>query len=110
MENMGEKVKSRWTRSFFTALDRKNDEEKYICDICQKDLASPSNLALHRNTHVIERPYKCEPCQVSFVTQGKKKIINLIESNIIELLLLINKNYQIFPLLIFNRSSTETHP
>lgn len=65
-----EKIKSRWTRSFFTALNRKNDEEKYICDICHKDLATPSNLTLHRNTHVIERPYKCEPCQVSFNTQG----------------------------------------
>lgn len=65
-----EKIKSRWTRSFFTALNRKNDEEKYICDTCHKDLGSPSNLTLHRNTHVIERPYKCEPCQVSFNTQG----------------------------------------
>lgn len=70
MEASVEKLKSRWTRSFFTALDRKTDDEKYICDICQKDLASPSNLALHQNTHSIERPYKCEPCQVSFVTQG----------------------------------------
>lgn len=66
-----EKIKSRWTRSFFTALNRKNDEEKYICDTCHKDLGSPSNLTLHRNTHVIERPYKCEPCQVSFNTQGR---------------------------------------
>lgn len=65
-----EKIKSRWTRSFFTAVNRRTDEEKYICDICQKDLNSPSNLALHQNTHVIERPFKCEPCQVSFVTQG----------------------------------------
>lgn len=66
-----EKVKSRWTRSFFTALNTRNDEEKYICEVCNKDLANPSNLMLHRNTHVIERPYKCEPCQVSFNTQGK---------------------------------------
>ena len=67
-----EKVKSRWTRSFFTALDRKNNEEKFICDICDKEVNSPSNLALHRSTHVIERPYKCETCQTSFHTQGKR--------------------------------------
>jgi len=66
-----DKIKSRWTRSFFTAVDRRSDEEKYSCDICHKVLAGPSTLNLHRSTHVIERPYKCEPCQVSFNTQGK---------------------------------------
>lgn len=72
MDN-NQKVKSRWTRSFFTALNRRNDDERYVCDICHKDLASPSSLTLHRNTHVIERRYKCEPCQVSFHSQGMQR-------------------------------------
>uniref|UniRef100_A0A6G1SJX5 Transcription factor E4F1 n=2 Tax=Aceria tosichella TaxID=561515 RepID=A0A6G1SJX5_9ACAR len=64
------KVKSRWTRSFFTALNTRGDEERYSCEICQKDFASPSNLTLHSQVHVIERKFKCEPCQVSFHSQG----------------------------------------
>lgn len=79
-----EKIKSRWTREFFTALDRKNEEEKYICDICHKDFNSPSNLSLHKNTHVIERRFKCEPCQVSFNTSGKSSPLyyNTLTENI----------------------------
>lgn len=66
-----EKIKSRWTMSFYTGLDIRNREEKYICDICNKDLLNPSNLRLHRDTHVLERSYKCHTCQVSFFTEGK---------------------------------------
>jgi len=76
-DNDAQKVKSRWTRSFFTTLDRRHNEERYVCDICHKDLASPSTLKLHKNTHVIERRYKCEPCQVSFHSQGKFVSVSL---------------------------------
>lgn len=65
-----EKIKSRWTRAFFTTLDRTNEGEKYICDICHEDFSNSSTLSLHKNIHLKERPFKCEPCRVSFVTSG----------------------------------------
>lgn len=64
--NKMEKIKSRWTRSFITELNW--NQEKHICDVCQKDFSCPSNLALHKNTHLIERPHKCEPCGLNFDT------------------------------------------
>lgn len=70
MESSAQKLKSRWTRAFYTTIDRRNDEEKFICDICKKELPNPSNLSLHHNAHQIERPFKCEICQVSFNTRG----------------------------------------
>lgn len=65
-----EKIKARWTRCYLTAVERRNEDEKYICNICEKDLGNPSNLALHANTHVIERKFKCQPCQIPFKTQS----------------------------------------
>uniref|UniRef100_A0A6G1SER5 Transcription factor E4F1 n=1 Tax=Aceria tosichella TaxID=561515 RepID=A0A6G1SER5_9ACAR len=65
------KLKARWTRSYYTAQYRETDEEEYICDICQKDLGTPSKLALHRNAHDIERPFRCEICQISFATSAQ---------------------------------------
>lgn len=66
-----EKIKSRWTRAFLIgSRDTFQEMPTYICDICHKDLGSHLSLTLHKNTHMVERPYKCEPCQVSFNTPG----------------------------------------
>lgn len=40
------------------------------CTICSKSFSKPSQLRLHMNVHYLERPFRCEPCSVSFRTKG----------------------------------------
>lgn len=40
------------------------------CSICHKTFPKPSAVKLHMNIHYMERKFRCEPCGVSFRTQG----------------------------------------
>lgn len=46
------------------------EDGRSVCDICSKTFQKPSQLKLHINIHYLERKYRCEPCAVSFRTQG----------------------------------------
>lgn len=41
-----------------------------ICTICSKTFQKASQLRIHINIHYMERKFRCEPCAVSFRTQG----------------------------------------
>ncbi|XP_075169366.1 zinc finger protein schnurri isoform X2 [Haematobia irritans] len=47
-----------------------NADGRPVCSICSKTFQKQSQLALHMNIHYMERKYKCDPCSVSFRTQG----------------------------------------
>lgn len=47
-----------------------NADGRPVCSICAKTFQKQSQLALHMNIHYMERKYKCDPCGVSFRTQG----------------------------------------
>lgn len=38
----------------------------HICEICNKEFASPYNLRRHQLTHTDEKPYQCEVCNRQF--------------------------------------------
>lgn len=40
------------------------------CSICAKTFQRQHQLTLHMNIHYMERKFKCEPCSISFRTQG----------------------------------------
>ncbi|XP_050294461.1 uncharacterized protein LOC126734781 [Anthonomus grandis grandis] len=40
------------------------------CHICLKSFNQPYQLTLHMNIHYLERPFRCDTCQVSFRTKG----------------------------------------
>jgi len=40
------------------------------CTICAKTFQRQHQLTLHMNIHYMERKFKCEPCSISFRTQG----------------------------------------
>ncbi|XP_060658889.1 uncharacterized protein LOC132793199 isoform X2 [Drosophila nasuta] len=40
------------------------------CSICNKQFQRQHQLTLHMNIHYMERKFKCEPCSISFRTQG----------------------------------------
>ncbi|KAK6619511.1 hypothetical protein RUM43_012268 [Polyplax serrata] len=46
------------------------EDGRSICVMCNKIFTKASQLKLHVNIHYFERPYRCEPCAVSFRTKG----------------------------------------
>lgn len=47
-----------------------SEDGKPVCTMCSKVFQKPHQLVLHMNIHYMERKFKCEPCAVSFRTQG----------------------------------------
>lgn len=47
-----------------------DDTGRPICVVCRKVFQKASQLRIHMNIHYMERKYRCEPCAVSFRTQG----------------------------------------
>ncbi|XP_037923579.1 uncharacterized protein LOC119659519 isoform X2 [Hermetia illucens] len=47
-----------------------SDDGRPVCKICSKTFQKHHQMALHMNIHYMERKFKCEPCAVSFRTQG----------------------------------------
>ncbi|CAG0886506.1 unnamed protein product [Cyprideis torosa] len=47
-----------------------SEEDSVVCQTCQKTFNKPSQLKLHLNIHYFERPFRCDPCAVSFRTKG----------------------------------------
>lgn len=45
-------------------------EGKSVCSFCAKQFSKPSQLRLHINIHLFERPFRCEACAISFRTKG----------------------------------------
>lgn len=45
-------------------------DDRQVCEVCFKSFQKPSQLKLHMNIHYLERKFRCEPCGVSFRTQG----------------------------------------
>ena len=43
---------------------------KFVCEICQKAFPHHQQLFLHKKVHIFERPYRCDPCGISFRTFG----------------------------------------
>ncbi|KAK4884646.1 hypothetical protein RN001_000917 [Aquatica leii] len=63
------------SNNFNTGSKEVNDlivkpEENKNCTICSKSFSKPSQLRLHMNIHYLERPFRCDPCSVSFRTKG----------------------------------------
>lgn len=49
---------------------KRDDSGRPVCGICAKVFQKESQLKIHMNIHYMERKYRCEPCGVSFRTQG----------------------------------------
>lgn len=47
-----------------------DQEGRSLCEVCRQAFQKPSQLKLHMFTHFLERKFRCEPCGVSFRTQG----------------------------------------
>lgn len=58
------------TTSTLTKPERIYSQIRPVCGICSKVYHNEASLKLHMNIHYMERPYRCEPCIVSFRTQG----------------------------------------
>lgn len=52
------------------AFTRIQEDGRPVCTICSKTFQKSSQLRIHINIHYMERKYRCEPCAVSFRTQG----------------------------------------
>uniref|UniRef100_T1K2N6 Uncharacterized protein n=1 Tax=Tetranychus urticae TaxID=32264 RepID=T1K2N6_TETUR len=46
------------------------EDGKSVCRKCNKTFHDLSKLRLHVNVHYLERPFRCDPCGVSFRTKG----------------------------------------
>ena len=43
---------------------------KYVCSLCKTHFPNNAVLNIHSKIHLFERPYRCDPCAVSFRTHG----------------------------------------
>ena len=43
------------------------------CDVCEKAFQNPGTLALHKNIHLDQKPFKCETCEKDFSQKGNLK-------------------------------------
>lgn len=46
------------------------EDGRSVCTICSKTFPKKHQMILHMNIHYMERKFRCEPCAVSFRTQG----------------------------------------
>ena len=69
-------------KSFLTELKLKKHMRSHSatgsgeheCEVCQKWFPSSSNLILHRNIHLEEKPFKCDYCDKGFNQRGNLKV------------------------------------
>jgi uncharacterized Zn-finger protein len=58
---------------FIPIAPQRNQNEsldgKSICFICKKQFSEPSLLRFHINIHYFESPFRCDSCEVSFITK-----------------------------------------
>lgn len=54
----------------FNVVQLIQEDGRSACSICHKTFPKPSQVKLHMNIHYMERKFRCEPCAVSFRTQG----------------------------------------
>lgn len=46
------------------------EDGRSVCTICSKSFPRKHQMILHMNIHYMERKFRCEPCEISFRTQG----------------------------------------
>lgn len=54
----------------FNVVQLIQEDGRSTCSICHKTFPKPSQVRMHMNIHYMERKFRCEPCAVSFRTQG----------------------------------------
>ena len=69
----GKCEKSFLTRKRLKKHMRSHMEFTNQCDVCEKAFQNPGTLALHKNIHLDQKPFKCETCEKDFSQKGNLK-------------------------------------
>ena len=57
----------------FIKKGTKRKRTQHVCDVCEKMLQCPSQLAIHMRIHTNEKPYDCHVCEKSYRQLGSLK-------------------------------------
>lgn len=53
---------------------KSHPSQTFMCDICGKSFHKMFLLNVHRRTHTGETPYKCDLCDMAFISNGKLRL------------------------------------
>ncbi|KAJ8311660.1 hypothetical protein KUTeg_011015 [Tegillarca granosa] len=53
---------------------KSHPSQTFMCDICGKSFHKMFLLNIHRRTHTGETPYKCDSCDMAFISNGKLRL------------------------------------